>query len=538
MNSKHKNFWKIFVAGWVALLLVSGTQLLHAQNGTSTATDVTVVGTSSSNADAIDPSDVENLKAEAGDGEVQLTWDASTDNVGVKGYKIYRGTRPVKTIEESYDLPFIPVGNVKSYTVKNLQNGQTYYFSVTAVDEAGNESLSYAHEVSATPKAGLHLAAIEDDGKPPQVKEVKAEDVITVTVVFTESVKLSEEHPASAFQIEKVSDKSRLQIQKAEIDARDETGATILLTTAPQEEDAQYVLTAGIEVHDYYDNPVVSGTADTGSFKGSAKQKKDLPAPQIAPSPVALSAAGTSSVTAAAGAAGDKDPPTVIGGEAPLSDRISVQFSEKVKLPENARSKVTVYKKGTQIKLNVLNVSLSVDGKTAYITTDPQEPVEYEVRVAGFADEAGNEVAAKANSVTVTGKEGALRDLIPPEDVTKLVARVKDAEKHVVELRWESSKNSAQDLADQLLYQSEGKKTQAYGSSTSMGTSTTGVEVEDLKPGKWHTFKVTTKDTSGNESKGALTAIYLPQTGPGAVAAGLTGLVMGWYRRKKSKNKD
>jgi len=531
MPNKHTNFWKIFVAGWVALLLVSGTQILRAQNaGTSTPGAVTVIGPEAGGADTAEPSDVENLKAEAGDGEVQLTWDASTDNVGVTGYKIYRGTHSVKATEDSYDLPVIPVGTVKAYTVKNLQNGQTYYFSMTAVDGAGNESVKYAHEVSAAPKSGLHLAAIEDDGKSPQVKNTKAEDVITVTVEFSEPIKLPEERAQSAFQIEKTEDKSRLDIQKAEIDARDETGATIVLTTEPQEEDAEYVLTAGIEIQDYFNNPVVSGTADTGSFEGSAKKKQDVPPPAPAKSPVtpAPASSGTD----------DKDPPTVIGGSATTSDRIAVNFSEKVVLPENARSKVSIYKKGTQTTLSVLNVSLSVDGKTAYVTTGPQEAVEYDVRIAGFNDEAGNEVAAKANSVTVTGQESGLKDLIPPEDVTKLVARIKDAQNHVVELRWELSKNSAGDLADQLLYQSEGNMKYDYGSSTSMGTSTKAVEVEDLKPGKWHTFKVAAKDTSGNESPGAVTAIYLPKTGPGAVAAGLTGLVMAWYRRRKKKERN
>ncbi|MBI2638326.1 fibronectin type III domain-containing protein [Candidatus Peregrinibacteria bacterium] len=526
MNNKYRNFWKIFVAGWVAVLLVSGTNLLRAQainpepsNGNGTSSDGII------SLDTTEPADVENLTAQAGDGEVQLSWDASTDNVGVTGYKIYRGTRAVKSENDSYDLPVIPLGNVKTYTVKNLQNGQTYYFSATAVDAARNESSSYAREASAKPMAGLHLAAIEDDGKPPQVKKVKAEDVVSVTVEFSEPVKLPEEQSQSAFQIEKTSDKSRLDIQKAEIDSRDETGATVLLTTEPQEEGAEYVLTAGIEIQDYYNNPVISGTADTGSFKGSAKKKQDLPPPQPAHSPVAPQPSGST----------DKDPPTVTGGSAATSDRMAVNFSEKVTLPENPRGKISIYKKGTQAKLNVLNVSLSVDGKTAYVTTDPQEPVEYEIRVAGFADEAGNEVAAKANSVTVMGKEGALKDLIPPEDVTKLVARIKNAEKNIVELRWEASKNSAEDLADQLLYQSEGKMTSTFGASTSLGTSTTAVEVEDLKAGKWHTFKVTAKDTSANESRGAVTAIYLPQTGPGVIVAGLTGLVMGWYRRRKSK---
>ena len=104
-----------------------------------------------------------------------------------------------------------------------------------------------------------------------------------------------------------------------------------------------------------------------------------------------------------------------------------------------------------------------------------------------------------------------------------------------MELRWEASKNSAGDLADQLLYQNEGKAIKTLETGTSLGTSTTTIEIEELKSGTWHSFKVSAKDMTGNESKGAVTAIYLPQTGPGLAAGFMTSLVMGWYARRKKK---
>lgn len=510
---------------WLATILVSGVQFLYAQGTTTkTAPEVITVGTTPSGADTTDPSDVENLKAQAGDGEIKLTWDAAIDNIGVASYKIFRGTHALADENDQYDLPEIPVGNVTSYTVKNLTNGQKYFFSMVAVDAASNESEKYANEVSATPESGLKLSAAEDDGKPPQVKEVKAEDVITVLVVFTEPVKLPEEHPASAIRIEKMTDKSRLEVQKAEIDNRDESGQTVLLTTAPQESGADYIVTAGIEIEDLIGNPVVSGTADTGTFKGSSKKKEPVKTPPAPAGP-----------TPPAGPPADTDPPKLTAGSADFNNRMSVTFSEKIQLGANPKSQFTVFKKGTQEALKIINVSLSVDGKTAYLTTDPQKPVEYEVKAAGVKDTAGNELAAEASSIVITGKGSGIEDLVPPEDVTKLVARIKNAKTNLVELRWETSKNSAGDLADQLLYQSEGKEGKNFGGSASLGTSTKAVEVEDLKGGKWYTFKVTAKDTSGNESGGAFASLFLPQTGPGVIAAGLTALVMGWYRKKRKK---
>ncbi|KAG2866529.1 hypothetical protein PC115_g25480 [Phytophthora cactorum] len=61
---------------------------------------------------------------------IQLMWTASTDNVGVTGYKIYNGSTLVTTTS----------GTATSYTVTNLEANTTYNFSVYAVDAAGNQS--------------------------------------------------------------------------------------------------------------------------------------------------------------------------------------------------------------------------------------------------------------------------------------------------------------------------------------------------------------------------------------------------------------
>lgn len=59
---------------------------------------------------------------------VTLTWSASTDNVGVAGYRIYNGTELAGTT------------NGLSYTVSGLQPETSYTFTVVAFDEAGNVS--------------------------------------------------------------------------------------------------------------------------------------------------------------------------------------------------------------------------------------------------------------------------------------------------------------------------------------------------------------------------------------------------------------
>jgi chitodextrinase len=63
--------------------------------------------------------------------EIDLAWSASTDNVGVAGYKIYRNGSPT---------PVALVTTGTSYADAGLAASTTYTYSVSACDAAGNES--------------------------------------------------------------------------------------------------------------------------------------------------------------------------------------------------------------------------------------------------------------------------------------------------------------------------------------------------------------------------------------------------------------
>src|SRR3989475_6293918 len=72
--------------------------------------------------------------------QVTLTWDANTDP-DLAGYKLYYGTS-----SRSYQLS-VDVGNVTSYTLSGLLEGQIYYFAATAYTVSHNES-GFSNEVS------------------------------------------------------------------------------------------------------------------------------------------------------------------------------------------------------------------------------------------------------------------------------------------------------------------------------------------------------------------------------------------------------
>lgn len=71
-----------------------------------------------------------NLTATAnGSNQIDLTWDAATDNVGVTAYKVYRDDIAIQTL-----------GNVTSWSNTGLAPSTEYTYKVSACDAAGNES--------------------------------------------------------------------------------------------------------------------------------------------------------------------------------------------------------------------------------------------------------------------------------------------------------------------------------------------------------------------------------------------------------------
>jgi hypothetical protein len=79
------------------LLLVQSITGAGAALAQGNSTPIPESNSMAATLDTAYPSDVENVKASAGDKLINLSWDASTDNVGVKGYKIFYGTASVSS---------------------------------------------------------------------------------------------------------------------------------------------------------------------------------------------------------------------------------------------------------------------------------------------------------------------------------------------------------------------------------------------------------------------------------------------------------
>ena len=98
--------------------------------------------------DTTPPTTPSSLVANANDSaHITLAWAASTDNVSLAGYRIYRGGT------------FVAATSSTSYTDNGLSASTTYTYSVTAVDTAGNESAKSA-------PASARTAAATDSSAP------------------------------------------------------------------------------------------------------------------------------------------------------------------------------------------------------------------------------------------------------------------------------------------------------------------------------------------------------------------------------------
>jgi hypothetical protein len=77
--------------------------------------------------------------------DLDLTWTAPPDNVGVTQYKVFMGASPGA-------LSVIAGPSGPSYTLANVEPEKTYYFAVSAVDAALNESAASAAVPVTTPR--------------------------------------------------------------------------------------------------------------------------------------------------------------------------------------------------------------------------------------------------------------------------------------------------------------------------------------------------------------------------------------------------
>jgi chitodextrinase len=138
-----------YVDGAGGSALANGTQYCYTVGSVDAAGNVSTVSSQAcatptsgtpGTSDTTAPSVPGGLGASPGDTRVTLSWNASTDDVGVAGYRVYRnGTQ-------------IGSPSATTYTDSGLTDGTSYSYTVAAIDAAGNLS-AQSTPISATPVA-------------------------------------------------------------------------------------------------------------------------------------------------------------------------------------------------------------------------------------------------------------------------------------------------------------------------------------------------------------------------------------------------
>ncbi|MBT5016269.1 hypothetical protein HN748_00600 [Candidatus Peregrinibacteria bacterium] len=493
------------------------------------------------------PGYVDGLAVTPGDGEATLTWDAATDNVGVTGYNVYFGTEPVEAAGDEYNLGSLEVGDVLEYTVPGLENGVTYYFAITAVDDAENESESYSFEESATPDGA------GDDGDNPTVLDAEATDCTTIEVTFSEAVTFPAENAGEAFTIENLD--NLLYLEVTSVSHSDDGDEKLILTTEEMDATAQYIMTVGVEIEDRFDHAVISGTSDTAILSGAecAVVVED-PVDDVEDTETVDDTEGIETDTEDA----DVSAPNLEEVVVTAFTELELTFDEEVYLPADedheddsdpALEAFEIFDgednvlEVTAVEYKISETDELTEDQTILVLTTSEHAAEteYFIAVTGVLDVAGNETAGDFSSAMSyatpeasafdTGDDTDV-DVVAPEDVTEFVTSVVDL---IVDLNWAESLNSAGDLVDQVLYvSSDGGNTYEEVGSVEDATEYTyegGVE------GQTYLFKVVTVDEYGNMSEGTVASATLPTTGAGIALLGAASLFGGSALARRRRRK-
>ncbi|MBN2096087.1 fibronectin type III domain-containing protein [Candidatus Peregrinibacteria bacterium] len=489
MNTK-----KIFICLTSALLFAAQSALAAGTPGNVTGVEATPVDS----------------------GSIGLTWGSVKDAGGglVDHYRIYYGTFSVfEAGEGDYENEVDTKDNTASYVVDGLKADTTYYFSVTAFSSDDLESEEYSLEASAKTmngEGGEGEGESETDTTPPTVNNVSAPDKMHVKVVFSEAVQLPIDPEAAFGIVEQINPANTLTVVSVGMDETDPSNKTVLLETSEQTPNINYIVTAGVTVKDLADNPIVSGSTDSGLFLGSSVE----PAAEGSGEEAAEEEPATDE-----GAAAEEEPVVAEAKDCAedmscflpyLADCSAAKVSEKGEIHE-----YTLEITGPDATNCLVKYTADRHPSILYAGTDMVCKVAAGDYENAEAYRAAFDILKCTGDLAAGYKAVELKDTTPPENVTNLLLTFREElEKYTVFLSWTASLNTAKDLVDQMLYKSLDRGS-TYDAGKSLGASATNTEVANLDGGKEYTFKVTTKDASGNESTGAVKSIRLPQTGLG-----------------------
>src|SRR5881396_565209 len=365
--------------------------------------------------------------------QINLSWAASFDSVGVTGYRVYRGGTQIATTTTT------------SYANTGLSPSTTYSYTVAAFDAAGNLSAQSSAASATTPAA--------PDTTPPTVPTG-----LTATAVSSSQINLS---------------------WTASFDSVGVTGYRV------------------------YRGGTQIATTSTTSFTNTGLSPSTTYTYAVA----AFDAAGnlsaqSSAASATTPAAPDTTPPTVPTGlTATAVSSSQINLSWAASFDSVGVTGYRVYRGGTQIATTTT---------TSYANTGLSPSTTYSYTVAAF-DAAGN-LSAQSSAASATTP--AAPDTTPPTVPTGLTATAVSSSQ--INLSWAASFDSV-GVTGYRVYR---------GGTQIATTTTTSYANTGLSPSTTYSYTVAAFDAAGNlsaqSSAASATTPAAPDTTPPTVPTGLT----------------
>jgi chitodextrinase len=156
----------------------SGSQTLTIPNfNADIVLRIKTGGTPPPTSDTTPPSVPTSLSATTlSSSQINLSWSPSTDNVGVTGYKIYRGGVQVST------------SAVNSYSDTGLSPSTAYSYTVSAYDMAGNNSVQSTGASATTQAPTANKFTIGQRVQTTALLNVRATPSTTGTLLGTQAI--------------------------------------------------------------------------------------------------------------------------------------------------------------------------------------------------------------------------------------------------------------------------------------------------------------------------------------------------------------
>jgi chitodextrinase len=511
----------------------------------NTSAQSTAATATTQSTDTIPPTAPTNLAASlASQTQVNLSWTASTDNVGVTGYKIYRSTTSGFTPSSGNQIGTTTTATTFQDTTVGVN---TYYYLVTASDAAGNTSTpSNQASISITdttpPSAPTSLKATQASQTQVNLNWTASTDNVGVTGYnvyrsttsgFTPSPTTligsttsattfndttvgigSYYYLVTAFDAAGNVSSPSNQATVAVTDITPPTPPTNLAAAVASQTQVNLSWTAstdnvGVVGYDVYRNGNLIGATSGTTYVDTGL------APNIAYNYTVSAYDGAGNVSSLSNQASitiaDTTPPSV-----PTNLTATSFSSSQINLAWTA-STDNVGVTGYKVYQN--GVQIATTASTSYQNTGLSANTAYTYTVAAY-DAAGN-VSAQSTSASATT---ANIDTIPPTAPTNLAATV--ASQTQVSLSWTASTDNV-GVVGYTIYRST---TSGFTPSTAnqIGTTTTATTFSDtsVNIGTYY-YLVTASDAAGNVSPVSNQAtIVVPDVTPPSVPTGLTDTVV------------